>query len=63
MNCQKSIRPKRGKYDAASKFENGSDFRSRMPQYIEDGVAAASELMKYPDALANEKGATPGPLM
>ena len=49
-----------GKYNAASKFENGTDFRSRMPQYTEEGFAAARELMEHLDTLANEKGATPG---
>ncbi|MBD5104841.1 MAG: aldo/keto reductase [Ruminococcaceae bacterium] len=49
-----------GKYNANSNFENGTDFRSRMPQYTEEGFAAARELMKYLDILANEKGAAPG---
>ena len=49
-----------GKYNAKSKFENGADFRSRMPQFTEEGFAAASELMKYLESLANEKGSTPG---
>lgn len=49
-----------GKYNANSKLENGFDFRSRMPQFTEEGFAAASELMKYLGTLANEKGSTPG---
>ncbi len=49
-----------GKYNAESKFENGVDFRSRMPQYTEEGFASAKELMTYLETLANEKGATPG---
>ena len=49
-----------GKYDANSKFEDGADFRSHMPQYTEEGFASARELMAYLENLAKEKDATIG---
>ena len=49
-----------GKYDASSKFENGVDYRSRMPQYTEEGFKAAERLMERLDEMAAEKRATKG---
>ena len=49
-----------GKYDANSKFENGVDFRSHMPQYTKEGFEAGSELMELLGKMAKEKNATPG---
>ncbi len=51
-----------GKYDANSKFENGVDFRSHMPQYTKEGFEAAKELMARLASMAEEKGATTGQL-
>ena len=41
-----------GQYNASSTFEQGTDFRSRMPQYTEEGFKAAEELMKLLNRLA-----------
>ena len=49
-----------GKYDANSKFENGVDFRSHMPQYTKEGFEAGKELMELLNKMAKEKNATPG---
>ena len=49
-----------GKYSPNSKFEEGIDFRSHMPQYTEEGFEAAKELMEYLQRLAEEKGASMG---
>ncbi|MBR1743428.1 MAG: aldo/keto reductase [Lachnospiraceae bacterium] len=49
-----------GKYDASSKFEEGIDYRSHMPQYSEKGFKAAERLMNRLDELAAEKDATKG---
>jgi aryl-alcohol dehydrogenase-like predicted oxidoreductase len=49
-----------GKYDATSSFNKGTDFRSHMPQYTEEGFAAAEELMKLLKQMAEEKQATSG---
>ena len=49
-----------GKYDANSKFENGVDFRSHMPQYTKEGFEAGRELMELLNKMAEEKGATSG---
>jgi aryl-alcohol dehydrogenase-like predicted oxidoreductase len=49
-----------GQYNASSTFEQGTDFRSRMPQYTEEGFKAAEELMKLLNRLAAEKNATTG---
>ena len=51
-----------GKYDANSKFENGVDFRSHMPQYTKEGFEAAEELMACLANMAREKGASKGQL-
>lgn len=47
-----------GKYDVNSKFEQGVDYRSHMPQYTKEGFDAAKELMTYLAKLAEEKKAT-----
>lgn len=49
-----------GRYDASSTFEAGTDFRSFMPQYTEEGFAAAAELMELLNQIAADKGATSG---
>ena len=49
-----------GKYDATSSFDQGTDFRSHMPQYTEEGFKAAEELMKLLKQMAEEKQATSG---
>ena len=49
-----------GRYNASSSFEAGTDFRSHMPQYTEEGFKAAEELMKLLNQLAEEKNATAG---
>lgn len=49
-----------GKYDASSTFDTGTDYRSHMPQYTEEGFKAAEELMKLLNQMAEEKQATSG---
>ncbi|MCH5348939.1 MAG: aldo/keto reductase [Oscillospiraceae bacterium] len=49
-----------GKYDENSKFEDGVDFRSHMPQYTKDGFEAGRELMELLGKMAEEKNATSG---
>ena len=49
-----------GRYDASSTFEAGTDFRSFMPQYTEEGFAAAAELMELLNQIAADKGTTAG---
>jgi aryl-alcohol dehydrogenase-like predicted oxidoreductase len=49
-----------GKYDASSTFDKGTDFRSHMPQYTEEGFKAAEELMRLLNQMAAEKNATTG---
>ena len=48
-----------GKYDAKTQFEGKEDFRSRMPQYTEEGYAKAKGLLDLLHRLAEEKQATP----
>ena len=48
------------KYGKDSKFDAGTDYRSHMPQYTEEGFAAAEELMNLLQGMADEKGATTG---
>lgn len=48
-----------GKYDANTKFEGREDFRTRMPQYTEEGYAKAKGLLDLLRRLAEEKQATP----
>lgn len=49
-----------GKYKPGMKFEEGVDFRSRMPQYTEEGFRAAEDLLTLIDQMANEKNASMG---
>lgn len=49
-----------GKYNASSKFDENTDFRSCMPQYTEEGFKAAQELMELLHELAEEKNASSG---
>lgn len=48
-----------GRYDQNTKFEGAQDYRGRMPQYTEDGMARGKELLDYLTQLADEKQATP----
>lgn len=48
-----------GRYNQHSKFEAGTDYRSMMPQYTEEGVARSRELIDLLNSLAHEKNATP----
>ena len=49
-----------GKYNESSKFDENTDFRSRMPQYTREGFKAAQELMKLLNEIAEEKNASSG---
>ena len=48
-----------GKYNAQTQFEGKGDFRSRMPQYTEEGYSKAKGLLDLLHRLAEEKQATP----
>lgn len=48
-----------GAYTADSKFEPGTDYRSNMPQYTQEGFEKSRELMELLNKLAEEKQATP----
>lgn len=48
-----------GAYTADSKFEQGTDYRSNMPQYTQEGFEKSRELMELLNNLAHEKQATP----
>lgn len=48
-----------GKYDQNSRFEGNQDYRARMPQYTEEGMARGKELMELLNQMAEEKSATP----
>lgn len=48
-----------GKYDNHTKFEEGKDFRSIMPQYTESGYEKGRELLTLLHDLAEKKYATP----
>lgn len=48
-----------GAYTADSKFEKGTDYRSNMPQYTQEGFEKSRELMKLLGKLAEERNATP----
>lgn len=48
-----------GQYNADSKFEQGVDFRSMMPQYTKDGFEKGHELMELLQTIAKEKNVTP----
>lgn len=47
-----------GKYTASSTFHAGLDYRSHMPQYTEEGFAAAEELLSELKNMSEERGAT-----
>ena len=47
------------KYNKDSKFEEGVDYRSHMPQYTPEAFEANRSLFEYLRALAQEKNATP----
>ncbi len=48
-----------GKYNAQTQFEGKEDFRSRMPQYTEEGYAKAKGLLDLLLHMAEEKQVTP----
>lgn len=48
-----------GAYTTQSKFEAGTDYRSNMPQYTQEGFEKSRELMELLNSLAEEKQATP----
>lgn len=48
-----------GRYNMDSRFEKGTDFRSNMPQYTEEGFEKGRELLELLNAMAEEKNATP----
>lgn len=48
-----------GKYSKDSVFEQGSDYRSNMPQYTAEGFEKGQELLALLNGLAEEKQATP----
>ncbi len=47
-----------GKYDQNTQFEGKQDYRGRMPQYTEEGMARGRELLELLNQLAAEKNAT-----
>lgn len=51
-----------GKYDANTKFEQNTDFRSSMPQYTQEGYAKNRVLLDLLEKLAQAKNATPAQL-
>lgn len=51
-----------GAYKAGDTFAAGIDYRSHMPQYTEEGFAAAEKLMRFLAELGAEKQASPGQL-
>ncbi len=48
-----------GRYSNTTQFEQGSDFRSRMPQYTEEGYEKGKALLDLLNQMASEKNATP----
>lgn len=48
-----------GRYTPDSRFEEGTDFRSGMPQYTKEGFEKGRELLELLNAMAEEKNATP----
>ncbi len=48
-----------GRYSPDSSFEKGTDYRSSMPQYTEEGFEKSRELLTLLNDLAQEKHATP----
>lgn len=51
-----------GAYKPGDRFAEGVDYRSRMPQYTEEGFAAAEKLMQFLAELGTEKQASSGQL-
>lgn len=49
-----------GRYSPSSTFDKGTDFRSFMPQYTEEGFRAAGKLMELLNKMAAEKNVTTG---
>ena len=47
------------KYDEKSKFEQGTDYRSSMPQFSAEGVKQNRELLALLEKVGEEKHATP----
>lgn len=47
-----------GAYTPATKFEGTQDYRTRMPQYTEEGYAKAKELLDLLAAISKEKNCT-----
>lgn len=47
-----------GKYDKSSKFETGTDYRSRMPQFSAEGIDKNQELLALLNGIAEKKNAT-----
>lgn len=47
-----------GQYNQNTKFEAGTDYRSFMPQYTEEGFEKGRELLNYLQKLSEEKQAT-----
>lgn len=48
-----------GRYSKDSVFEQGTDYRSNMPQYTAEGFEKGQELLELLNGLAEEKQATP----
>lgn len=48
-----------GRYNKDSAFEKGTDYRSDMPQYTEEGFEKSRDLLALLNDLAEEKNATP----
>lgn len=48
-----------GKYNKNSKFEEGVDYRSRMPQFTAEGIDKNKDLLDLVYAVAESKNATP----
>lgn len=48
-----------GRYSKDSVFEQGTDYRSNMPQYTAEGFAKGQELLALLNEIAEEKQATP----
>ena len=47
-----------GQYDQNTKFKSGTDYRSFMPQYTEEGFEKGRQLLDYLKKLSKEKQAT-----
>ena len=47
------------KYNKASKFEKGTDYRSAMPQFTPEAMDKNREMIQYLEEMADKKNATP----